>query len=354
MDMLEDYLKLLQAYQALPSTKQRTSIFDISGYPHYENVCSNVLAFFLDPEKEHGLGDLILSSLLKLAQHPQEQSIGAASIEREFSTNAGGRLDILIRTDGFVIGIENKIFHHLNNDLDDYQSTLKSQSKDSLTIVGVVLSLHPVAPAESSSFINILYGELWAEVEAGLGIYAAEASLKWMAYLLDFIHTTKSLAGKSMELNETDLFLIENVDALERLVQAHKGLREKLVDQLKKLMAMISESGELPAGIKKEPWIWSRTTLVHDYQLSGRDVGFDLTISTQGWEWVVFERGPRVSEYVALLLKPLGPLPTLNKENRFILAQWPLATDLETIRSFMCAKMNWIVVADAAHRMHLQ
>lgn len=39
---------------------------EISGYPHYENVCSNILKFYLAPTNEHGLNDLALNSILHL------------------------------------------------------------------------------------------------------------------------------------------------------------------------------------------------------------------------------------------------------------------------------------------------
>lgn len=55
------------------------SIFEIAGYPHYENVCSNILVFFLQPDAAHGLKDLCLKSLLQLVGCEDEQ----ASVEIE-------------------------------------------------------------------------------------------------------------------------------------------------------------------------------------------------------------------------------------------------------------------------------
>ena len=44
---------LLSAFrQQVPERPERLPTFqEISGYPHYENVCSNILAFYLDPGK---------------------------------------------------------------------------------------------------------------------------------------------------------------------------------------------------------------------------------------------------------------------------------------------------------------
>lgn len=39
--------------RALPGRAERLRILmGIAGYPHYENACSNILAFFMDPEDE--------------------------------------------------------------------------------------------------------------------------------------------------------------------------------------------------------------------------------------------------------------------------------------------------------------
>ena len=65
--MTSEYDDLLYEFEALPQISM--SIFDIAGYPHYENVCSNILAFYLDPNNEHGLGKLLYLCLMSLLQN---------------------------------------------------------------------------------------------------------------------------------------------------------------------------------------------------------------------------------------------------------------------------------------------
>lgn len=139
--MESDYLKLLLKYNSLPQSKRHISIFEVCGYPHYENVCSNVLAFYLHPDKEHGLGCLLLSSLLKLAGQVIESKIRTIKVEREHPTISGGRLDLLVLSDAHAIRIENKIFHHLHNDLIDYKNTIDQIAGDQLIPVRIVLML---------------------------------------------------------------------------------------------------------------------------------------------------------------------------------------------------------------------
>jgi hypothetical protein len=50
---------LLDDFSKLPDRVERgPTLMEIAGYPHYEIVCSNILAFYLDPEEPHGLGTL--------------------------------------------------------------------------------------------------------------------------------------------------------------------------------------------------------------------------------------------------------------------------------------------------------
>ena len=52
--MVESATKLLDDSQKLPNRVERPRTFmEIAGYSHYENVCSNILAFFMDPEEPH-------------------------------------------------------------------------------------------------------------------------------------------------------------------------------------------------------------------------------------------------------------------------------------------------------------
>src|ERR1035441_1950722 len=119
---IEDYLKLLLAFRALPETKRSQTFMDISGYPHYENVCSNILKFYFDPAAEHGLGDLLLTSFLRMAGVTELPALSNASVKTRRGTDGGNSIDLVIEGEAFTIGIENKIFHWLANDLEDYRS----------------------------------------------------------------------------------------------------------------------------------------------------------------------------------------------------------------------------------------
>lgn len=106
-----DFTKILLDFKSIPRKKRKKTFMEISGYPHYENVASNILKFYLDPSNEHGLKDLVLNSLLHLIDEDFQFDNDFEQIEvyREHKTIEENRLDLVILTDNYAIGIENKV-----------------------------------------------------------------------------------------------------------------------------------------------------------------------------------------------------------------------------------------------------
>lgn len=119
--MQTDFTKILFDFKSIPRYKRTKTFMEVAGYPHYENVCSNILKFYFDPANEHGLKDLVLNSLLQIVDKDfkLDTDFEEIRIYREYETKKNNRLDLFILTENFAIGIENKIFHHLHNDLTD-------------------------------------------------------------------------------------------------------------------------------------------------------------------------------------------------------------------------------------------
>ncbi len=335
----EQYLELLGKFESLPKKVRSESIFDIAGYPHYENVASNILAFFLNPNNEHGLGQLILSSLLNLAA-ASETNQSNVQVSREVYTINGGRLDILIETDNQLIGIENKIYHYLVNDLEDYSKSLdKWAQPNQLTVVKIILGIRE--EQESFDFISITYEELFSKVKECLGSYATTSSQKWLLYLIDFISTIEKLKGDDMEFDENDKFFIENEDRVSSLVNARNRFLSKLNSKVNKLQEKI----EKPAACERQ-WIYAKSCLVHDFNLSGNSIAFDLYVSPIGWELKLFGRNQPSNNYVTQLLSKRSD-PITSEKGRFVVARWPLTTGLDEIKGKLCEWMAWIVQEDA-------
>ena len=343
--MPDDHPGLLLKYRALPREISDPSIFDISGYPHYENVCSNVLAFYLDPQREHGLGNLLLTSLLELADAPFD-GIHDVKIQREYPTISGGRLDLLITSRTHVVGIENKIFHHLANDLPDYLNTV-NQVACGRTSVHIVLSARKVKiKDEKTLFKNITYTDLWARIQPELGFHATSATQKWVTYLLDFIKTTLGFSENGMELELTDMdrFFITHEAEADRFVADRENFISKLNARVNRLRTTLDNSDRrMPPEVTRR-WIYASSCLVHELTLSGHKVALDLYIGPQGWMLQFFGRNQPARQHVETIVsKRRSEFPFEN--DRFILEKWPLDTSIDQIEAGLRGSIEWIINA---------
>jgi hypothetical protein len=329
-----EYLTLLHKFESLPKISISESIFDVAGYPHYENVISNILAFYFNPNNEHGLGSLLLSALMNQIGGNEfyQENI---QISREVSTNKGGRLDIVIETDNQIIGIENKIFHCLNNDLSDYSDTLDKWAKQNeLDVVKIILSIKK--EQEHSGFVCVTYEQFLTKIRARLGEYVSTSSQKWLLYLVDFMSAIEKLYGENMEINKNDQFFIDNEDRVIALLNARNKFITKLNNKVIELMEIIQK----PISCEKQ-WIYAKSCLVHDFKLSDNSIAFDLYISPKGWELQLFGRNNKSQLYLSELfsINPLSQQKFELIDARYILQVYELNESIDVIKNQL---LNWI------------
>jgi len=79
-ETVASYLKLLLDFRALPEAKRNRTFMEVSGYPHYENVCTNILRFYFDPDGDHGLGDLLISAFIRMAKVEEPPTLKDISV----------------------------------------------------------------------------------------------------------------------------------------------------------------------------------------------------------------------------------------------------------------------------------
>ena len=114
----DDIVAMIKQASNVSVKEKAKTFFDVAGYPHYENVISNILAFFFDTSEEHGLKDLWLKSFVdcyNLTAGANIQLSELENIEREHSTEENKRLDIIILLSNAIIAIENKVYANANN-----------------------------------------------------------------------------------------------------------------------------------------------------------------------------------------------------------------------------------------------
>ena len=117
--MVDSWLKLLLKWKNIPKIETNRTSFEIAGYPHLESVSSNILTFYFNDGNEHNLKCLLFKSLLEiiLSEKLENQFFENISVQKEITTDEDKRIDLIIETPEYLIGIENKLFNWLHNDL---------------------------------------------------------------------------------------------------------------------------------------------------------------------------------------------------------------------------------------------
>jgi PD-(D/E)XK nuclease superfamily len=227
----------------------KKTFLEIANHERRENLYSDILAFFLKPNEAHKLDAKVLTALLKLAKPDFEvTSLGSVYVSREFGTENRKRIDLFIHTGNYVIGIENKIDHSLENDLDEYNNTLKDYATKGVEVVRIILSLKKVTistiPKEykdkykldddtivvnkdkENSWKVILYQDLFDKL-IELTEISTLKQLPYFDYLEELFHSTKPLDGK-LNKSEKDKLDKSHEDKKEYLLPLQEELAKKL------------------------------------------------------------------------------------------------------------------------------
>lgn len=361
IDSVDQFTELMKRFGALPRTSPRPTFMDVAGYPHYENVCSNILAFYLNPGEAHGLGDLVLRSLLQILEFP-DASLGQTLVEREYMTSHGGRLDLLVDTDAVTIGIEHKVYAGVYNDLDDYAKSIDHSAtqpnQPKKKAFKVVLSVKPACANElRPGWQNITHGQLWRVVRSLLGNYAADAELKWLTYLLEFMQSMANLGGENMELKAIEQFVVENSDAIDHLIAVRQALFQKLRDRLPELQEILSSALE-GGKLDQPPYRYSTDRIVLDMAkclpnskpVDPPMIAFDLFVTTKGWDLQMFGRDTDGGHYWQELIRRaplqarLADAKSMLQGRRLSVQQWPVTADLAQMAADV---VSWV---EATHQ----
>lgn len=309
-----------QLYQLLDEFKKLSSIvvknptfMEIAGYPHYETVCSNILAFYLQPDSPHGLGDLCLRSLLALASC--EDVLSNVVVKRELITDSGNRIDIVVSSDTHLIAIENKIYHSVNNPLEDYASFL-DQNSDNKKILMFIISVYPITQDNLHGFIPVQYLELFSKIRPLIGEYISTANTKFLLLITDFIETIENLTrGSAMSQDLITFFQEKNSDIvslLEAVSQVKSEMRNKITE-LRNLIDIQNKSIPIKQGFYAPPrqiidYLYYDLRIADDLPIA-----IDCYISAAGWTIAIFVRRGGNLEKLKSLLNSLD-IPFKNGE----------------------------------------
>lgn len=225
--------KLIEHIKGLPipETPEQT-IFGIGSRGYYENPTSDVLAFFCDNEGDHGLGNLMMEALFDALTVSNPESVDfdfsdfsiITEPEREVFTEDNKYIDILLEGNNWVMVIENKIFHKLNNPFESYQQHIyREEQYQGKHPIFIVLSPKGNAPTD---WLGLSYPTLLDSIREKLAhAFMTQPLNKWLVLLREFIlHLEIIMSGSTISPETTD-YILENL----REIHQAERLKDKTI-----------------------------------------------------------------------------------------------------------------------------
>lgn len=244
---IEEFIQKVE----IPKVKKQTKTFlGIARMPHYENVISNIYSFYFKPEEVHGMKELFLSSLVdlinqsELGQSKNFLEFDDFTVETEFTTKKRGRIDILLRNEAHAIIIENKIYHTLNNDLNDYWNSVSVVNNNEEKKIGIVLTLKKT-PTKNSNYINITHLEFMQAVMKNLGRFMLDAREKYIVYLKDLYQNIVNMSKSNLEVKDLK-FYFSNQKKIHEVTNFFSAIKSHVPSQVEEASQLIDEDFNLP------------------------------------------------------------------------------------------------------------
>jgi hypothetical protein len=271
MNEVKDLKELLKKYESFPKDKYESTYLDICKYSgrRFEEICSRILAFYFQPKNEHGFNTLFLESLFEVITSKDNDSNYKSNDPNYLNTTVnviteenaeGKRIDILMSSVFWTIGIENKIWANVYNPLEKYKERIE-QYGESKNSYKVIISLHKIRnkdeieKIEKNGFTIVLYTDFFNTVKNKIGNYIKDGNTKYLVFLYDFIQTLENMRGDNIVSKELDEFFYDNSDRLEDLLDSYQEFKTKKETKiLDKLMEIRNRIGDKTQDKKWQIW----------------------------------------------------------------------------------------------------
>lgn len=293
---LDGCRELLDSYSVYALSKNAPpTLMEIAGFPHRENVYSNILAFLLDSGQAHGFGSLFVQSILAAykkrcpdawpGKHlALETELETVNVEREVGTKAGKRIDLVVECAEFVMCIENKIWSGLHNDLGEYRNHCEQEEKrkhSERPVLGIVLSPYRHDPRSCQiselKFVSVTYSDFVEELLHRAGSYIGRHNTQYQYLLFDFVEQASRFGRKNTMAEDQREFLnfwrenekkISNIKLMQDGIWGKLRAREKAqvhIDRCEEELKQLNPSYD---GLF-DSWIHASRTAVFDLPKGG-------------------------------------------------------------------------------------
>ncbi|HHQ4734645.1 TPA: PD-(D/E)XK nuclease family protein [Aeromonas veronii] len=240
----KNVIEYLLAFQPEDSTV--SNFFAMSGAGYFENPTSDLMALFMG--KDNHTKPWLLTSLLKILGHDIDYiDLSSAVVYREASTSQKSRLDIFIKHDDFVIGIENKVFADTYNPFSDYNDYLDQQIDNNQIVYRCILKPDSNKAASIEGWETITYSKLVQSALENFGLEILKDEFnKWTVFYREFLEHLLSLSGlvEEVVMKKEDIkFVEDNFHALVKVEEALTLFKKQTIDDVTSVLRkVISDS----------------------------------------------------------------------------------------------------------------
>lgn len=232
--MTPEIAKLLAEVQKFIRPAKERTLFSLGGRGYYENPASDMLAFFLDPDAEHGFKLLFLEAFLDcIKEDSRGLTFAGVTVSREAQTIEGNRIDLVVEGPDWVLLIENKIYHGQVNPFDSYEAFGRRLAGDKKLLM-VVLS--PGGATVNQRWTPLSYQTYCTVLRQRLAEALFDlAYSKWVILAREFVlHFENELYQPTTIMNEEEADFVErNTDAIVKVKKLSSDYRQFLRETLR-------------------------------------------------------------------------------------------------------------------------
>lgn len=236
---LADVASFLEVAKEFKIPSKELTFFDVGLRGHFENPTTELLSFFLDPRKEHGLGETFIRGFLTALNIAPEDTGNFVSVDREVVTNFG-RIDLLLIFEKTVFVAECKIYHDIINPFEDYQNFIEGTYPEKRKIY-ILLSpdgkSHSIFQAnkieeKTTLWQGVSYFDLARCIKEEQTYVDIEQSGKWYILADELLLQFFNYSGVKMTNEQFD-FVLRNFESIEDIKKLQQSFYNEILERVK-------------------------------------------------------------------------------------------------------------------------
>lgn len=279
LELKKQYAALIKdlEFDHLEIEAKKPNLFEILGAVNNELRHSNILAWLLNPDESHGLGESFLKRFLREIAIDDKANLEQYEIESlDFSDvevrREWNKIDILVLFPNTVIAVENKIWSKETGDqLTRYKSIVDERFGDLDKQVFVYLTpFGEVSVYENDVYVQMSYSSIVEILERILLIHNDSISVRTKTLLDDYLITLKRYIMEDDRTIELAQSLYMNHKQLFDFVYEHKP---DLAEDLRKYFIEKIDAEGWFVGSKNKGYVRFQTQTMKDLLPSFKEQG---------------------------------------------------------------------------------